>query len=91
MDADGSKHVMIYSCRVNDGALQVIISQDNALWHLSISHSGGLRPSRYPVWDEITDARYTLLPKDITMAMILPPPEQYVNVHETTFHLWEIP
>lgn len=54
-------------------------------WHLSISH-----PARYPNWEEIKDARYALLPHGITAAMILPPPEEYVNVHPNCFHLWEI-
>jgi hypothetical protein len=56
-------------------------------WHLSISH-----PSRYPTWDEIKTARYKLVPHDVTMAMILPPPDQYVNVEaqDNVFHLHEI-
>src|SRR5262245_6997802 len=55
------------------------------LWHLSISH-----PDRYPSWDEIADARYLLCPADVTMAMLLPPSERYVNVHEHVFHMWQI-
>lgn len=54
-------------------------------WHLSITH-----PTRYPSWDEIADARYTLLPDDVTMAMILPPKAQYVNLHPNSFHLHQI-
>lgn len=57
------------------------------LWHLTIS-----TPSRHPTWDEIKVARYRLLPLDITVAMMLPPPEQYVNVPEQdhVMQLWEI-
>ena len=55
------------------------------LWHLSISH-----PDRYPTWDEIADARYALIPDDVTMAMLLPPSGEYVNAHEHCFHLWQI-
>jgi hypothetical protein len=55
------------------------------LWHLSISH-----PVRYPTWDEVADARYELVPDDVTMAMLLPPRDEYVNVHEHVFHLWQI-
>ena len=54
-------------------------------WHLSISHS-----ARYPLWDEIKEARYKLVPLNVTMAMILPPPDEYVNVHSNCFHLHEI-
>lgn len=56
-----------------------------AVWHLSISCA-----RRYPTWDEIKQARYGLLPDAITMAMLLPPSAQYVNVHPNCFHLWEV-
>lgn len=64
------------------------IGRDGALlWHLSISHL-----SRYPTWDEIKVARYTLCPADVSMAMILPPTDEYVNVPEqdNVFHMHEI-
>lgn len=54
-------------------------------WHLSIAH-----PKRYPTWDEIKAARYELIPHDLTIAMILPPPSEYVNIHNNCFHLHEI-
>lgn len=67
--------------------LRVIVAwETDDGWHLSISH-----PSRYPTWDEIRDARYELLPNDCTMAMLLPPKEQYVNLHPNCFHLHEVP
>jgi hypothetical protein len=55
------------------------------IFHLSIAH-----PDRYPTWDEIADARYELIPHDVTMAMLLPSPGEYVNTHEHCFHLWQI-
>lgn len=55
------------------------------LWHLSVAHR-----RRYPTWDEIADARYELVPEDVTMALILPPPDEYVNLNEHCFHLWQI-
>jgi len=54
-------------------------------WHLSISHS-----SRYPTWDEIRDARYDLVPDNCTMAILLPPRGEYINVHPNCFHLHEL-
>lgn len=54
-------------------------------WHVSIAH-----PTRYPTWDEIKAARYELVPHSVTMAMILPPPDEYVNTHKNCFHLHEI-
>lgn len=67
------------------GECLVFVSRSDAGWHLSISH-----PDRYPTWDEIKQARYQLVPHDVTMAMILPPPGEYVNLHENCFHLWQI-
>lgn len=72
------------------GEVSVFISVDPAQaqwpgWHLSASC-----PDRYPTWDEIADARYQLIPNEVMMVMVLPPREDYVNVHQTTLHLHEI-
>ncbi|MBC7105665.1 MAG: hypothetical protein H5T97_06985 [Firmicutes bacterium] len=67
------------------GECFVFVAHSAQGWHLSISH-----PHRYPTWDEIKAARYALTPHNVTMALILPPPEEYVNVHPNCFHLWEI-
>lgn len=58
---------------------------NEAKWHLSIS-----RKDRYPTWDEIKDARYAFLPGIKYMAQILPPENEYVNIHNNCFHLWEL-
>jgi hypothetical protein len=77
--------------RVGDGVLTAIVGREPKGWHLSISFiDNGGRNSRYPRWDEIADARYQLVPEAVTMAMILPPPADYVALHDTTFHLHEI-
>jgi hypothetical protein len=82
--------------RVADGRLRAIVGREplgpaGALrWHLSISHVTGHdppRPGRYPTWDEIAHARY---PADRTFALLLPPAEEYVAAHPTTFHLHEL-
>jgi hypothetical protein len=68
------------------GGCRVIVSQQAAGWHLSIS-----RPDRLPSWEEIRDARYALVPDEATMALLLPPRSEYVNVHEFCMQLYEIP
>jgi hypothetical protein len=72
------------------GGCKVLVSREDTghgpKWHLSIS-----RAERYPGWDEIKDARYSLLPHELTFAMLLPPPDEYVNTHPNCFHLHEIP
>jgi hypothetical protein len=50
--------------------------------HFSISH-----PDRYPTWDEIAAARYALLPKLRDCVMVLPPDDEYANVHDNCFHV----
>jgi hypothetical protein len=81
--------------QVGDGVLTSFVALEPQGWHLSISHHGrrlksGRPMARYPTWDEITHARYELLPDDITVAMLLPPPVEYVASHPTTFHLHEV-
>ena len=81
----------VYRRRVRDGVLNVIISREafgpgDWRWHLSISH-----PTRNPRWEEIAMARYDLLPDEVTMAMYLPPRDEYVNVHRYCFHLHQEP
>lgn len=77
-----------------DGHLTVIVANEYGLVHLSISHRrntvNGTKPGRYPTWAEIKDVRDTFTPEDVTMAMLLPPSAEYVNLHATTFHLWEL-
>jgi hypothetical protein len=74
-----------------DGSLVVMVAQEPDIgWHLSISfrdHRGEL--TRYPRWDEIAHARDELLPADRTFVMFLPPSDEYVALHDTTFHLHE--
>lgn len=67
------------------GECLVIVGKSEDGYHMSISH-----PNRYPTWDEIKEARYRFAPDDVTMAMLLPPKEEYVNIHENCFHLWQI-
>lgn len=81
----------VFQRDVEDGYLEAFITIDNGLFHFSICHKTILnQPGRYPTWPEIYEARYLLCPKDKTMVMFLPPPDEYVNLHATTFHLWEL-
>ena len=66
------------------GKCTIFVGNSGAGWHLSIAH-----PLRYPTWDEVAHARYKLLPGNITMAMLLPPQAEYLNLHENTFQMWE--
>lgn len=52
--------------------------------HISVSAKG-----RYPTWDELASARDRFAP-GVRMVMHFPTPDEYVNVHETCLHLWEV-
>ena len=54
--------------------------------HVSLSYH-----HRDPLWDEIKAARMAFFPSDVDVVMILPAVQDYVNVHEHTFHLWQAP
>lgn len=91
-------NLRFYQRNVEDGHLTVYVCAEirtqGPRWHLSISHrtnGPNPQPGRYPTWDEIKDARYRFMPSGIYVAQILPPPDEFVSVHDTTFHLWEIP
>lgn len=83
--------VKTYMRRVHDGLLVALAGREPAGWHLSISfrdHRGEL--TRYPTWDEQVHAVRSLLPPELTYCMILPPDgEDYVSLHDTTFHWHE--
>jgi hypothetical protein len=66
------------------GECSVIVTREGGKWHLSVAHH-----NRYPTWDEISQARYRLLPGDIWVAMYLPPKDDYVNVHKNCFQMYE--
>lgn len=77
---------------VSDGRLVALVALEPAGWHLSVSfrdHRGAL--SRYPTWDELADARDALLADDVGFVMHLPAADQYVALHDTTFHLHQFP
>lgn len=77
-----TKHCVIYK----KGNIGIMVGlEPNVGWHLSISH-----PHRYPTWDEIRNARFVMTPNEVTMAFILPPSSEYVNIHPNCFHLFEI-
>jgi hypothetical protein len=92
----GADSVDMWWRNVHDGQLRCIVTEEPMGWHLSISHSrrvrgGDLVPGRYPTWDEIADARDEFLPAAAAFVMHLPTLDEYVAVHDTTFHLHEHP
>ena len=54
--------------------------------HVSIS-----RRDRYPGWDEMRDLVYScgFFDRGRAVMMVLPAPENYVNIHQNCFHFWQ--
>lgn len=69
------------------GDTRAHVSLDDGLWHMSISC-----PNRSPTWEEIKMAWYDLVPEaeERTGAILLPKNTEYVNLHETCFHVYEL-
>lgn len=82
LELHGAENVSIYNM---DTGCRVIYAVENGREHVSISHK-----KRYPNWDEIKFVRYKLMKPDATIAQILPPKNEYVNIHSNCFHLFEI-
>jgi hypothetical protein len=76
------------------GKCSILVSEPYELaesgWHLSIAGSQRKRAS-YPSWDEVAHIRYKLVPNDVYMVMVLPPQDDYINLHEYVFQLVEVP
>lgn len=87
----GATDTWLYQKDLHDGHLSVLVGPEPQGFHLSISHrrNEDLLPGRYPTWDEILEARTFFTPKDMAFVMHLPTQEDYVNLHDTTFHIWE--
>ena len=62
----------------------IAITIDAGLWHLSAAcnHTMG--------YYELKEIRYTFLPNAMFVAQVFPPREDFVNVHENCFHLWQL-
>lgn len=62
----------------------ILITIDDGKWHMSISAN---RPLGYY---EMKQMRYMFLPNRVSAAQIFPPREEFVNLHENCYHLFEI-
>jgi hypothetical protein len=74
----------MWRCRQHPEVTVLVTRTLSCGWHLSLAH-----PSRLPTWEEARDARYQLIPDAATMALLLPPRAEYVNVHEFCLQMIE--
>lgn len=62
----------------------IVIAEEDGKWHLSVSSNHTLG------YYELKEIRYMFMPNDMRVAQIFPPREEFVNIHQNCFHLWEI-
>lgn len=86
LGAEGSSEIKSYHTLAGH---TILFSTDTTpkgkLKHISISHF-----TRYPNWDELLDFKEQLL-GDIDAMLVMPKKADYVNLHKTTFHIWQTP
>lgn len=63
---------------------EVYISVDGGKWHLSVSANHTLG------YYELKEIRYKFMPNDMHVAQVFPPREEFVNLMENCFHLYEL-
>lgn len=70
--------------------LTVVASLDDTphgrLLHVSLSY-----PTRDPDWQTIKAVRDAFYPEWVDVMMVLPKAEDYVNLHEHCFQMWQTP
>ncbi|MFB3926754.1 MAG: hypothetical protein ACE14T_11940 [Syntrophales bacterium] len=69
--------------------LHVFYSEDNTPWGF-LKHASISRSDRYPTWEEILAVKEELF-GDIDCMMVMPKKEDYVNIHNNCFHVWQTP
>lgn len=62
----------------------VFVTLEDGAYHLSVSSNHTLG------YYELKEIRYAFLPDRIYAAQVFPPREEFVNVHQNCFHLYEI-
>jgi hypothetical protein len=68
------------------GKVRACVAHEPQGWHASVSAVG-----RTPTWEEMKDARYSLLPDELYIVQVFPPKAEFVNINPFVLHLWEIP
>src|SRR5262245_25700261 len=72
------------------GELSVLASLDDTphgrLLHVSLAY-----PDHDPDWATIKAVRAGFFPETVDVAMVLPRSDDYVNLHQHAFHLWQTP
>ena len=69
----------------------IIESIDNTPKWGNLKHVSTSKNDSYPSWDETVSVKLELFGDRKDAIMVIPKRENYVNIHENCFHLWESP
>lgn len=62
----------------------IFVNVEEGMWHLSVSCNHVIG------YYELKEIRYNFLPNRISAAQIFPPREEFINIHENCYHLFEV-
>jgi len=62
----------------------IFVNLEEGKWHLSASCNHVIG------YYELKELRYTFLPNSIYAAQIFPPREEFINIHENCYHLYQV-
>lgn len=62
----------------------IFINKELGKWHLSVSLT------RTIGYYELKEIRYKFMPNNMDVAQIFPPREEFINIYENCFHLYEL-
>ena len=85
LDYPNAKHCNFNGCKVIWSVDSTGEEKFGKLKHVSFSRKFAL-----PTWEQVKTVKDRWF-GDVDCMMVLPKKEDYVNVHQFTFHLWEMP
>lgn len=86
-ESDGMTRLRVYAL---GDALRIIATTDHTrhgrMLHVSVSCR-----DRLPTWTEMIAIKRRFFPDDVAAVMVMPEEEVYVNQHQFTLHIWQLP
>ena len=75
---------------ISNKGLRIIWCGSEPTPHGNLQHLSMSREDRYPDWDEMLEMKEHFF-GDVDAMMVMPKKENYVNVHQFCFHIWQCP
>lgn len=59
--------------------------------HGDLLHVSLIYPNRLPSWEDLRQVKDAFFGDDLDAMMVIPKAEDYINVHQYCFHIWQTP